>query len=69
MNTNRFIVEPGVHHYTKRRCFFVRDTNRSKNERFAGVNTPLRTREEADYLAWVLNNKHSKTTKETQSSH
>jgi len=69
MNNNRFIVEPGVHHYTKRRCFIVRDTDRSKYEKFAGVNAPLRTKEEAEYLAWVLNNKHSRDTKEKQSSH
>jgi len=57
MTENRFIVEPGVNRYTKRRCFFVRDTRKS-HERFAGVNSPLKTREEAEYLAWVLNNKN-----------
>jgi hypothetical protein len=57
--TNRFIVEPGVNRYTKRRCFFVRDTNRGY-EKIAGVNSPMRTRKEAEYLAWVLNEKHEK---------
>ena len=66
MTNNRFIVEPGVNRYTKRRCFFVRDTKRGY-EKIAGVNSPIRNKDEAEYLAWVLNNKHKR--EERQSSH
>jgi hypothetical protein len=56
--TERFIVQPGVNRYTKKRCFFVRDTHRA-SQRTQGVDKPLNTKEEADYLAWALNNKQN----------
>ena len=53
----RFIVEPGFDR-RQRKCFYVKDSlGRSSN--VVGVNEPLRSKTEADYLAWVLNSRAS----------
>lgn len=59
----RYVVEPGINPRNNRRCFYVIDSI-SETSTLPGVGTPIRTKNEADYLAWVLNSQGS--VKETE---
>lgn len=52
--TDRFIVRSSFDKKNRSTVFFVRDNSRSP-QRIAGVNTPFKSKEEAEYVAWALN--------------
>jgi hypothetical protein len=56
---NRYVIEPGINIRNNKKCFYVID---SVNERsiLPGLGVPIKTRTEAEYLAWVLNSQHAK---------
>ena len=64
MNTNRYVVEPGVNPRNNKRCFYVVDSISGRTN-LPGVGTPIRTKDEAEYLAWVLNSQGSNTERQT----